>query len=104
MLAAGGVSGSPPPLPEEVGLWIRSQDVSSTRLKMAGHGPSVAAGLAAMDPTAVNSSSSGRHLASLAEGNTDPDLLEARGERRRSLLRIEATFFRIRIRLRGPDP
>ncbi len=50
MLAACGVRGPPPPPPEEVALWIRSQEVSSTRLKMAGHGPSVAAGLAALDP------------------------------------------------------
>merc|ERR1740128_60199 len=37
----------PPPCPEEVVLWLRSQEVSSNRLKMEGHGKSVGNNLAA---------------------------------------------------------
>ena len=38
---------APPPCPEEVVLWLRSQEVSSTRLRMEGHGKSVGKNLAA---------------------------------------------------------
>jgi hypothetical protein len=75
MLAAGGVVGPPPPVPEEVALWVRSQEVSSTRLKMTGHGPSVAASLSAMDP-AVTANGSLRSLGSLAEGDVSAPVFD----------------------------
>lgn len=68
MLTACGVAGPPPPPPEEVALWIRSQEVSSTRLKMTGHGPSVAACLAALDPATADHSFN--CLGSVPEGDT----------------------------------
>jgi hypothetical protein len=83
MLAARGVCGPAPSPPEEVALWIRAQDVSSARLKMAGHGPSVAAGLASMDPSSSSSSNkaacSSGNLYSLAEDEST-DCLEIKGE------------------------
>jgi len=38
---------TPPACPEEVVLWLRSQEVSSTRLRMEGHGKSVGNNLSA---------------------------------------------------------
>ena len=38
---------TPPACPEEVVFWLRSQEVSSTRLRMEGHGKSVGNNLSA---------------------------------------------------------
>jgi len=40
MLASVGVHHQPPPCPEEVELWVKSQEVSSTRLRIEGAGKS----------------------------------------------------------------
>jgi len=37
--------------PEELQLWMQSQEVSSTRLRMAGYGPSVGTGLSKIAPS-----------------------------------------------------
>eukprot|EP00088_Acartia_fossae_P003902 TRINITY_DN11679_c0_g1_i1.p1 TRINITY_DN11679_c0_g1~~TRINITY_DN11679_c0_g1_i1.p1 ORF type:complete len:270 (-),score=52.98 TRINITY_DN11679_c0_g1_i1:495-1304(-) len=42
---------TPPSPPEELKLWIESQEVSSTRLRMTGFGRSVGTNLASLQPT-----------------------------------------------------
>lgn len=41
---------TPPSPPEELRLWIQCQEVSSTRLRMAGYGQSVGKALSSLDP------------------------------------------------------
>eukprot|EP00092_Neocalanus_flemingeri_P020594 GFUD01022313.1.p1 GENE.GFUD01022313.1~~GFUD01022313.1.p1 ORF type:complete len:268 (-),score=58.35 GFUD01022313.1:455-1174(-) len=68
----------PPPCPEEVVLWLRSQEVSSNRLKMEGHGKSVGNNLAAMNEgeKPKNENEDFERFSGL---NTTPDSIKSKG-------------------------
>jgi acyl-CoA thioesterase FadM len=62
---------TPPSLPEELKLWIQCQEVSSTRLRMAGYGRSVGTGLSSID--SVNTSAGFENLNSQEDSCNKPE-------------------------------
>ena len=69
----------PPPCPEEIVLWLRSQEISSNRLRIEGHGKSVGNNLAAAaneEETAVNDNIGFAKFSGL---NTTPDSIKSKG-------------------------
>ena len=67
----------PPPCPEEVELWLRSQEVSSNRLRMQGHGKSVGNNLAAMNE--VKDTKENEVFEKFAGLDSPPDVIKSKG-------------------------
>jgi hypothetical protein len=69
----------PPPCPEEIVLWLRSQEISSNRLRIEGHGKSVGNNLAAAANEEEKTVNENEDFANFTGLKTMPEAIKSKG-------------------------